>query len=515
MDRKIILGIDIGTSGVKVIAVSAEGAVLSSATEGYEMVTTEQGYAEQDPLEWWAATVKAVRSVMQEENRSDVLAIGLSGQMHGLVALDGQGNVIRPAILWCDVRTARQCEQLEHMYGREAIIRWTQNPPLPNFTLPKLLWMKEHENSNFQRIRKILLPKDYVRYRMTEVFATDVSDASGTLLFDVERRMWSTEMLNMTGIDHGLLPDAFESSDVVGHLTENAARQMDLPAGVPVVAGAGDQAAGALGMGVVRPGAISAVFGTSGVVLAVTDRPLRDAHGRLHTFCHALRDSWYVMGVTQSAGGSLQWYKNEFCPVEQAVAKRVQGDVYEILTTEASLVPPGAEGLLFLPYLMGERSPHLNARARGAWIGLEWRHRSAHLVRAILEGVSFSLRDCWEVMRELGVPEGSWKASGGGAQSLLWMKIFASIVGESMDIHQASHGPALGAAMLGAAGVGLLSLTGLDSSRWVCDGETIEPNRDWGEFYAKLYPLFGEAYQATRDLSEQLGQISKGGGTLT
>ncbi|WDL95361.1 xylulokinase [Alicyclobacillus sp. ALC3] len=509
MDRqRVVLGIDVGTSGTKVIAVRLDGTIVSVATASYEMMTPKSGYAEQHPEDWWSATVSAIQTVMTQAGDVSVAGIGLSGQMHGLVPLDKQGRVIRPSIIWCDLRSDAEALELERAVGRDTVIRLTENPPLPNFTITKILWMKHHEPDLYSRIDKVLLPKDYVRYRLTDSFAMDVSDASGTLMLDVAKRAWSKEMCEAAGIPLEWLPPVYESNEVVGHLSATAARLLGLPEGVPVVAGAGDQAAGAIGLGIVEPGTVSAVFGTSGVVLAVTDKSLRDPAGRLHTFCHAQRDSWFVMGVTQAAGGSLQWYRNRLAQMEQAVAARCDADIYTLLMNEAETVAPGADGLLFLPYLMGERSPHLDPQARGAWIGLEWRHTAAHLVRAILEGVSFSLRDCWEAMQELGVTSSGWKASGGGASGRLWMEVFASVIGEPVQILQSSHGPALGAAILAAQGIGALSEDPAAIQAWLGTGNSIPPRADWADFYNDLYPLFQEGYRVTKNLMHDLNGLA-------
>jgi xylulokinase len=504
-EQAMVLGIDVGTSGTKVIAVSDNGEVLDSATEGYPLLSPQVGWAEQNPEDWWIATVRAVRTVLQRVEEKGgprkVASIGFSGQMHGLVPLDADGEVIRPSLVWCDLRSAAQAEQMEREIGREQIISWTENPPLPNFTITKLLWMKQHEPEAFNRIQRILLPKDYVRLRMTGEFYMDLADASGTLLLDVAHRRWSKEMCNATGIPMNWLPDLCESSDIAGFVTADASRTLGIPEGTPVVAGAGDQAAGAVGLGVTQPGTVSVIFGTSGVVLTTTNRPVRDPKGRLHTFCHANANSWFVMGVTQTAGGALQWYCERFEPVSSLVGSS-KDSVYSSLMQEAEGVPVGAEALLFLPYLMGERTPHLNPNARGAWIGLTWRHRRSHLVRALLEGVSFSLRDCWEVMSDLGIRATDWRVSGGGAQGPLWMSIFSSVVNKSIEIVRGGHGPAYGAAVLAAQGVGILPRE--DSNQWLGQGDVVHPVKDWIEGYEALYPIFKQAYHNTRELADAL-----------
>ena len=497
--RQIVLGIDVGTSGTKVVAVSESGVVLASATSGYEMYVPLAGYAEQNPDDWWQGTVLAVNDVLQQLRQagysSDVASISFSGQMHGLVPLDGEGRVIRPSIIWCDLRSANEAQWLERTIGRDQIIKWTENPPLPNFTVTKLLWMREHEPEAYARIQTMLLPKDYVRFKMTNAYAMDVADASGTLLFDVAKRKWSKDMCQAVGIPVSWLPPIAESSDVVGYITKDASRQLGIAQGTPVVAGAGDQAAGAMGLGIVDSGAVSAVFGTSGVVLAATDEPLRDPLGRLHTFCHAETGRWFVMGVTQAAGGSLQWYRRRLAQSEEAVASSTGQDVYTLLMQEAGRVGSGADGLLFLPYLMGERTPHLNPDARGAWLGLEWRHERSHMVRAVLEGVSFSLRDCWEAMAQIGVTAREWRVSGGGAQGALWMEIFASVLDHDVQVMRGAQGPAYGAAILAAQGVSMLG-HGQDAVyAWVKGGEEAVANSAWAQRYQTLYPLYKQAYE--------------------
>ncbi|MBX5436437.1 MAG: xylulokinase [Alicyclobacillaceae bacterium] len=505
--EQLVLGIDVGTSGTKVVAVSADGKVVATRTAGYGMSVPAVGFAEQDPDDWWRATVEAVAGVMADvrlQGRAQVAAVGLSGQMHGLVPLDHAGRVIRPAIIWCDVRTVAQVDWLERTVGRERVIEWTQNPPLPNFTLTKLLWLRDCEPESYRRICHVLLPKDYVRYRMTGELAMDESDASGTLMFDVANRRWSEEMCHAAGTPREWLPPVLSSAAVAGKVTAAAAHQLGIPEGTPVVAGAGDQAAGAVGLAVAEPGLVSVLFGTSGVVLAPTAEPVRDPLGRLHTFCHAVPGLWFAMGVTQAAGGSLQWFRRRFGEQEELAARSRGLDVYEVLLDEAEAVEPGAEGLVFLPYLMGERTPHLDPAARGTWMGLQWRHERAHLVRALLEGVVFSLKDGWSVIAELGLRADRWRVSGGGAQGRLWMEIFASAVGAEVEVVRAAQGPAYGAAVLAAQGAGLLAPGPAGVEAWYEPGQTVAPNPDWQERYEKLYPLYRQAYQAARGVMHGL-----------
>jgi len=496
---KVVLGIDVGTSGTKVIAVSEVGEILASCTENYDMMVPAPGFAEQDPEAWWRATILAIRSIVKQcedqKTAFEVAGIGFSGQMHGLVPLDRTGNVIRPAIIWCDLRSVQQAEWLEREIGREQIIKWTENPPLPNFTVTKILWMREHEPDLYARIAHILLPKDYVRYKLTGRMAMDMADASGTLLLDVAQRRWSQPMCLATGIPFDWLPPLVESNEIAGTLTAEAATLLGLRQGTPVVAGAGDQAAGAVGLGVYQPGTVAGVFGTSGVVLAATAQPVRDPLGRLHTFCHAMPGLWYVMGVTQSAGGSLQWLRRRFGQLHEAEAQLTGRDVYDLLLAEAERSTAGARGLLFLPYLLGERTPHLDPQARGAWLGLRFEHELADLTRAVLEGVAFSLRDAWEVIRQLSPSTAPhWRVAGGGANGELWMEIFASVIGAPVEVAGAAAGPAMGAAILAAQGIGLLPVSAQAAADWVGQGQVIPPRAAWQPVYSDLYKVFTEAY---------------------
>ncbi len=370
--------------------------------------------------------------------------------MHGAVLLDERGSVVRPALIWCDVRTEKQCRDLTAKIGPERLIQLTCNPALPNFTLTKLLWVRKNEPENWKRVRCVLLPKDYVRLRLTGERATDVADASGTLLLDVAHRRWSREMLQAAELDEQFLPGLFESPEVCGKISAKGAGETGLAAGTSVVAGAGDQAAGATGMGIVAPGTVSATIGTSGVVFAATDRPALDPQGRVHTFCHAIPGRWHVMGVTQAAGLSLRWFRDTFA-VDSSGAR----ESYDRLTEEAARISPGSDGLLWTPYLMGERTPHLDANARAALVGLTASHTRAHIVRAILEGVAFSLRDTFTIFQEMNVPVKNIRLGGGGARSPLWRQIQAAVYGQPVDIVEAEEGAAYGAALLAAVGAGM------------------------------------------------------------
>src|SRR5271157_3037359 len=441
------LGIDIGTGGSRALLVDARGGVRAGYTAAHEEMRMERPlWAEQRPENWWDAAVAAIRGVLAKAGVAgrEVKAIGLSGQMHGLVILDDAGAVIRPALIWCDQRSQAQVDAVNAALGRENVVRYTANPVLTGFTLPKLLWVRDNEPRNFERVRTMLLPKDYVRFKLTSEFATEVSDASGTALFDVVNRRWSFGMMDGLGLDRGILPKCHESSEVTGQVTPQVAELTGLEAGTPVVGGGGDQAASAVGNGIVEAGTVSCTLGTSGVVFAHMEKVAYDDAGRVHTFCHAVRGKWHVMGVTQGAGMSLQWFRNQLAP----------GAAYDALTAEAAQSPAGAQGLFWLPYLMGERTPHLDALARGGWIGLTNSHTRADLIRALLEGVSYSQKDCLDIIEELGVPVNSVRASGGGARSAFWRQLLAGILNKRVVTLETQEGSAYGAALLALAGTG-------------------------------------------------------------
>ena len=446
------LGIDVGTGGTRALIIDEEGRVVASATEEHEAFASPQiGWAEQRPEDWWRACGIAVRRALETAKLSPdrIECVGFSGQMHGAVMLDASDAVVRPALIWCDVRTETQCREFTRKVGAERLIQLTCNPALPNFTLTKFLWVRANEPENWKRVRSVMLPKDYVRFRLTGERAIDVADASGTLLLDVAKRRWSSDVLQAAEMDISMLPRLYESQDVCGKITAAGAAATGLKAGTPVVAGAGDQAAGATGMGIVMPGAVSATIGTSGVVFAATDRPALDSRGRLHTFCHAVPGRWHVMGVTQAAGLSLRWFRDRF-----GAGADDGRDPYERLTDEALKAPAGADGLLWAPYLMGERTPHLDPNARGALIGLTASHTRGHVIRAILEGVAFSLKDSFTLFAEMGVPVNKIRLGGGGARSALWRQIQADVYGHDVETVEAEEGAAYGAAILAGVGAG-------------------------------------------------------------
>jgi xylulokinase len=486
MSRKL-LGIDVGTGGTRAVLLDDTGRVLSAATaEHTEMASPQLGWAEQDPRDWWRAARAAVKDCLAQTNTkaSEIAAIGLSGQMHGLVMLDAAGEVVRPALIWCDQRTEEECRAITERVGAKRLIDLVANPALTGFTLPKIWWVRGHEPENWSRVRSVMLPKDYVRFKLTGARATDVADASGTLMFDVVNRRWSAEMLQASDLQSEILPEVFESPEITGRVSKEGAESSGLREGTPVVAGGGDQAAGAVGMGIVEPGNVSATIGTSGVVFAATSSPVVEPKGRIHTFCHAIPGRWHVMGVTQGAGLSLRWFRDQF-----------GGASYDVLMKEAAAAPAGADGLLWAPYLMGERTPHLDPNARGALVGLTAQHTRAHVIRAILEGVAFSLRDTFTIFRDLGVPVKSIRLGGGGARSPLWQQIQADVYGMPVNLIAAEEGAAYGAGLLAGVGAGAWPSVDEACKTAVHVAKRVEPhtenvdllNRRYEE-YAKLYP---------------------------
>jgi xylulokinase len=446
-----LLGIDVGTTGTRAIVVdAADGRVVAGATSDTPLYTPRPLWAEQDADDWWRGTAAAVREAVAAARAFgpvDIEGIGLSGQMHGVVLVDAAGRALGRSLIWCDGRTQDECDEITARVGAERLIELTANPALTGFSAPKLLWLRRHHPREYEQARRFLLPKDYVRLRLTGEYASEVSDASGTLLFDVAHRRWSDEVVRRLDIDPALLPPVFESPVPSGAVSAPVAAELGLRAGTPVVGGGGDQAAGAVGAGIVRAGSVSSTIGSSGVVFAYAAGPARDPRGRVHTFCHAVPGAWHVMGVTQGAGLSLRWFRDTLAG----------GTPYEALTEEAAGVPAGSDGLWFLPYLMGERTPHLNPRARGVWFGLTAAHTRAHLTRSVLEGVAYSLKDCLDVLIAMGVPVSEVRAGGGGGRSALWRQIQADVFGREVLSLQAAEGPAYGAALLAGVGTGAWS----------------------------------------------------------
>jgi xylulokinase len=472
-----VIGIDVGTTGVKTIAISPEGEVIAKAEESYPLSTPHTGWSEQDPEDWWRAA-QATLEAVAAAGVKEVRGIGLSGQMHGLVCLDERDKVLRPAILWNDQRTGAECAEIEERIGLERLIQLTGNRALTGFTAPKILWLRRHEPDVYARISRILLPKDYIRLRLTGEHAIDVSDASGTLLFDVANRRWSDEVTGALEIPRSWLPRALESSEISGQTSLR----------VPVAAGAGDQAAGALGVGVDRPGPLSLVLGTSGVVFAALPAYAAEPQARVHVFCHAVPGAWHAMGVMLSAAGSMQWFRDTLAA----------GVTFDDLDAQAAQWAPGSDGLFFLPYLAGERTPHADPDARGAFIGLSLRHDRAAMVRAVMEGVAYGLRDSLELLIALGVRAQAGRASGGGARSPLWLSIVASTLGLPVEITSVEEGSAFGAALLGGVAGGVFGDAHEAVAACVRVRDVIEPERKWQEAYADGYQSFRALYPALR-----------------
>ncbi|MEM1785608.1 MAG: xylulokinase [Candidatus Bathyarchaeia archaeon] len=499
MENELLIGLDIGTTGAKGLLVSPEGKVVARSFAGYPLYTPRPGWCEQKPEDWWSAAVKVLRELATKTS-GKIVAIGLTGQMHGAVFLDATLEIIRPAILWNDARTGSECAQIEHIIGREYLQKITGNPALAGFQAPKILWLRKNEPENYKKVRTVLLPKDYVRLKLTGELATDVSDASGTLLLDLIKRNWSDEILAALDIPRKWLPQVYESPKVTGKISKEIATLTGLTEGIPVIAGAGDNAASAVGAGVVVEGTGLVSLGSSGVVFAHLDNPCPDPAGAIHCFCHAVPEKYHLMGVVLSAGASLRWFRDIFGSEEVAVANRIGLDPYELLTREAELAPPGAGGLFFLPYLSGERTPHMDPNARGAWIGLSLAHQRPHLVRAILEGVAFALKDSFVRIQNLGCDLQELRAVGGGMRSPLWRTIIASTLEVCLQQLVVEEGAAYGAALLAGVGVQLFADVQEAVKKMVklLDEQTI-PDLNLVQVYRQLYPVYARLYPALRN----------------
>ena len=499
-----LLGIDVGTTGAKALVIGHDGRVVASATTEYPMFTSQPLWAEQNPADWWAATVASIQQVLAQSGLrpEQVAGVGLTGQMHGLVLLDAQGQVLRPCIMWNDQRTAAQCAAITRQVGAAQVLQLTGNPVLPGLTAPKIAWVREHEPEVYCRVAKVLLPKDYVRYRLTGDYFGEVSDASGTSLFDVGRRRWSDEMLNALEVPRQWLPEVTESPVVSAWVSASAAERTGLLVGTPVVGGGGDQAAQAVGTGIVAEGTVSATIGTSGVVFAASELYRVEPQGRLHAFCHAVPGMWHLMGVMLSAGGSFRWYRDALGDLEKARADETGRDPYDLLTEAAGQVPAGCEGLMFLPYLSGERTPYPDPNARGVFFGLTLRHGKAHLTRAVLEGVTYGLRDSLELMRDLGLPVQQVRASGGGARSPLWRQILADLFGTEIVTVNGTEGAAYGAALLAAVGAGIYNSVpeACQAAIRLVDrtdpGPAMDVYADYYPRYRGLYPALAPEFEA-------------------
>jgi len=496
----LLAGLDVGTTGARAVLVDESGRVTAAASAAYPIHSPRPGWSEQDPADWWRGAREALRQVAAAAAQSgqQVVGVGLTGQMHGSVFLDGENRVIRPALLWNDQRTADQCARITELVGAEQLVQITGNPALTGFQAPKILWLREAEPSAYRRVAHVLLPKDYVRLLLTGEYATDASDASGTLLLDVRAREWAAPVLEALEIRREWLPAVREGPELSGNLRPAVALDLGLQPGIPVAAGGGDNAAAAVGTGIVEHGRVSSSIGTSGVIFAHSDEFRPDPSGRVHAFCHAVPGRYHLMGVTLSAGGSLRWWRH-----------LLRSEDYDALCSEAQAVAPGSEGLLFLPYLIGERTPHLDPRARGAFFGLTARHGRAHMTRALMEGVLFSLKDSLEIMRGLGIVPAQLRATGGGARSALWLELQADVFGVPVVRAEADEGPAYGAALLGGVAAGAFRDVADACSRIRLRAEVVEPNLARAAVYARYYELYRDLYPATVRMAHQLTGIAE------
>ena len=503
---KYVLGIDLGTSGTKTVLFDREGRAQASALVEYPMYQPHNGWAEQDPQDWYQAAVSTIKQVLQKSgvDPRDVVSLGISGQMHGLVMLDEQGQVLRRSIIWCDQRTQKECDEIHERVGRERLIQITANPALTGFTLSKLLWVRNHEPEIYARCAHILLPKDYVRFMLTGDYATEVSDASGMQMLDVPNRCWSKELLQTLDIDESLLAKVYESPEVTGHISDEAAQLTGLSTATLVVGGAGDNAAAAVGTGVVEDGTAFTTIGTSGVVFAHTSQLAIDPKGRVHTFCCAVPGAWHVMGVTQGAGLSLKWFRDQFCGAEKNAANQMGVDPYDLLNKEAALSPIGANKLLYAPYLMGERTPHLDADCRGMFFGLSAMHTRRDLLRAVMEGVTYSLADCLGVLHEMGVDPAEMLACGGGGRSPLWRQMLADVFGCPVATTVNTEGPALGVAILAGVGAGLYTSVPEACHAMIHKNPAQNPIPEDQEKYRKFYDVYRQLYPANKQVFKAL-----------
>jgi xylulokinase len=505
-----LLGVDIGTSGTKTVLFDEAGNTIASSVEEYPLYQPMIGWAEQDPEDWWRATYSTIQQVIAKSgiDASEIKGVGLSGQMHGAVLLDENNNVLRKSIIWCDQRSFAECQQITSIIGEKRLIEITANPALTGFTASKILWVRNNEPQFYEKVKKILLPKDYIRYKLTGEFATEVSDASGMQLMDIPGRKWSDEVLSKLGIEKSMLGKLYESQEVTGKVNKSASSLTGLKEGTIVVGGAGDQAAGAIGNGIVKPGVVSSTIGTSGVVFAFSENVSIDPKGRVHTFCHAVPNTWHIMGVTQGAGLSLKWFRDNFCIEEKRTAEQMDVDPYMLMDKEAEKVDAGCNGLIYLPYLMGERTPHLDPNAKGVFFGLSAKHEKRDMIRAVMEGVVYSLRDCLEIIKEMGVDVSEVRASGGGGKSPLWRQMQADVFGTEITTINSSEGPALGVALLAGVGAGVYS-----NINEACDkvievrtrqSADMELNSRYSKFYGVYKNLYSSLKKDFTDLSTLL-----------
>lgn len=504
-----VIGVDLGTSGTKTVLFDEIGNVIASHTVEYPLYQEKNGWAEQDPLDWYNATITTIKTVLDKSNidSAEIKGIGLSGQMHGLVMLDKDFNVLRKSIIWCDQRTGKECEEITEIVGAEKVIEITANPVLTGFTASKIRWVMKNEPDVFEKCRYILLPKDYVRLMLTGELATEVSDASGMQLLDVPNRKWSKTMLDALNISEDMLGKVYESPEITGEITQKVADITGLKKGTIVVGGAGDNAAASVGTGVVEDGKAFTTIGTSGVVYAHTSKVTIDPKGRVHTFCCAVPNCWHVMGVTQGAGLSLKWFRDNFCTSEKETAKLMGVDEYYLMDKEAEKIPVGADRLLYLPYLMGERTPHLDPNARGMFFGLSAIHGKSHMLRAVLEGVAYSLRDCVEVFREMNINVNDMMACGGGGTSPLWRQMLADLYACDVKTVASKEGPALGVGILALTGSGVYSSVQEACANIIKTDKVQAPINDNIPKYEKYYQLYIEIYPAIKEQCQKLASL--------
>jgi len=504
-----LLGVDLGTPGTKTVLFDVNGQAIASETVEYPLHQPQNGWAEQAPEDWWDAARNTIRSVIEQSgvDAADIKGLGISGQMHGLVLLDADGNVLREAILWCDGRTQEECDEITNTIGRERLIQITANPALTGFTAGKILWVRKHEPELWAKVRHILLPKDYVRFKLTGEYASEMSDASGTNLLDVPNRCWSKEILDALNIDDNLMPRLTESSDVAGYITSEAAQVTGLIPGTPVAGGAGDNAAAAVGTGVVVEGKAFTTIGTSGVVFAHSDKVQNDPQGRVHTFCAAVPGAYTVMSCTLAAGLSLKWYRDTFCQAEIDAAKEMDTDPYILMNQQAEKSPIGANRLIFLPYLMGERSPLLDSNARGAFIGLSAIHTRKDLLRAVMEGVTYSQRQNLDVLRQMHVAPETMLACGGGAKSPFWRKMMADVFNMPVKTVKNTEGPALGAAILAGVAAGIYKDIPTACAQVIRENEPLTPGTAEHNAYERVYSVYESLYPALKGAYGELAQL--------
>ncbi|MCK5129340.1 MAG: xylulokinase [Clostridiales bacterium] len=504
-----LIGIDIGTSGTKTVLFDLEGNTIASASYEYPMSQPQMGWAEQDPADWWEATYLTIAEVMKKKGakKTEIKGLGLSGQMHGMVLFGKDNNILRPSIIWCDQRTTAQCEKITNLVGAKRLVELTANPALTGFTAGKVMWVKDNQPEIYEKITKILLPKDYIRFKLTGEFATEVSDASGMQYLNVAKRQWSKEVLDKLDVQYEWLAPVYESYEISGLISKEAAELTGLAEGTPVGGGAGDQAAGAVGNGIVRSGIISATIGTSGVVFAHTDTMNISSNGSIQTFCHAVPHAWHNMGVTNGAGLSYRWLRDEMCSVEKIMGERLNVDPYELMGQQAQQVEPGCSGLLYLPYLMGERTPHLDADAKGVFFGISAKHDRRYMIRSVMEGVSYSLLDCLNMMRDMGVNTKEIRASGGGGRSSLWRQIMADMFNTDICTINSKEGGALGVALLAGVGVGVYSSVPEACDATIKQVSKLSPILENAKVYEKYYEVYKGLYPSLKTHYKAVSQI--------